>query len=91
MSEVPLYTRPQSSGIRVQESGLKVQGAGFRVQSAGFKVQSARFRVQSSGFMGQGSGFRVKLHLLIHAHRLSRTGRANMAHIRQSRPDSGLT
>ena len=66
--------------------------SGFRVQGLG-----AGSRVQGSGFRVQGSGFRVQGECKV-THRRRRSAgagvegrcRANLEHIRQSRPDSGL-
>jgi len=56
------------------------------VQCAGCRVQGAGCRVQGAGCRVQGAGCRVVSGMRQGVGR----SRANMAHTRQSRPDSGL-
>ena len=85
--------------MRIQGLGFRVLGLRFRVQGSGFRVHGAGSRVQgvgvistvSGGSWGRGRGL-LGRGLGVEGHsRLSVVRcRANLAHARLSRPDSGL-
>ena len=95
--------RASGEGFRVEVSGFRVWSLGFGVEVLGLKSKDkskmplllSRLWVQGSGLWVQGAGFRVAgLGLLQPATPNSRDVRtlcrANIAHIKQSRPDYGF-
>jgi len=95
--------RVSGFGIRVAGSGFWISGFGFRVSGFGIRVAGSVFQVSGFGFGVSGSEFRAcVLRVGVGAFIVFRVQsfgsnpclcsrcRANSAHIRQLRPDSGL-
>ena len=98
--------RVEGPGSRVQGSGSRVKGLGFRVQGSGSRVTVSRPRARPSSQHGTHKTVthnKTVIHKTVlnptptSPESVLRTAtphticcRANIAHIRQSRPDSGL-
>ena len=90
--------RVSGVGFSVEGLGFQVQCLVFRVSGVGFSVEGLGFQVQCLVFWVSGVGLRVSSMRGPRSHRETRSQqsidichcRANLAHIRQSRPDFGL-